>query len=105
MEFQKNKIVTSLKDIGWEIVQIEKPETNFYWWVTEIIELKKQKKKLFLSLVIDPQLTKPLAKAEAIGFSFVEPETYQESMSFDMFYIGNNWNGEFKRVIERLQNS
>lgn len=102
MEFQKIQILDRLKKEGWNMVRIERPETNSFWWAVELIELWNEDSTLYLSFLVDPGCNNSTKKAVSVGFSRFEPRDFYEAINLDMFYLNNKWSNEFNKILGKI---
>lgn len=103
MDFQKSKIIDELFALGWTETSVERPQSISYWWLWEIIEFtNNENQNLYISFLIDFQLSKKKSNVNAVGFSNIDPKNYSDAIEIDLFYFGSNWCGELQRIVRLL---
>ena len=101
MTTQIRVLQSALKDAGWEIVEVE--INNLDWWADEVWILeRKSGEKLYLTLVVDPMfdgVRKKGEHVECVTASWNEPRR----SSTRCLYLRRGWRNELATFVQNIE--
>ena len=102
MNRQASRIRIELEAEGWELVGIESPTSEHYWWVWQFWSFIKDDDRLFLSFLIDPQSEKTESNVWAVAGTREEPDERLEAESGVLLTLGKGWETRLSEFISQL---